>query len=230
MGVRTLGGLVALLLVGAGLGWALADVRTRPDPTGAAPRPLAASDPALPFTPPEKTKPDPDVDPLPTRLPLHEEQLGTRRQDGIVVAVPDGWERTTHADNRTATWVPADAPDGGGYTVRVALTPENRTLAQKVLTRPLELEQDSRVSDLEVLDSSLDTLTASFIISGYRRLTVIRWVSLDGDGLVDVEVAATGRLVDRAGMEALVLEMDRSLGRQPARSQNPGADTPSSTS
>lgn len=232
MGLRTLGGLLVLVLVGAGGGWAVADARTRPAPSGEAPRPVAAADPALPFTPPEKTRPDPAIDPLPARLPVHQEQLGGRR-GGVVVDVPDGWLRTTFPDNRTATWKPADAPaDGGGYTVRVTLTPENRTLEQKVLTRPIELEQQEGLTDLEVLDSSLDTLTASFILGGFRRLTVIRWVSLDGDGLVDLEIAATGRLVDQTGLESLVLQMDRGVARPPARDlrQNPGAATPSSTS
>lgn len=230
MGRRTLGMLLALVLVGAAGGWAWAESTSAPRRSGQAPQPVAASGPAYPFTPPEKTRPDPDVDPLSTSLTFHREQFGTPRDGGVVLDVPDGWLRTTLADSRQLTWKPADAPASGGYIVRLSLTEENRTLEQKVATRPIELEQQEGLTDLEVLSSSLDTLTASFILQGYRRLTVIRWVSLDGDGLVDVEVAASGRLVDQAGLEALVLEMSQSIERLPdRRRQKPGAATPSST-
>ena len=101
--------------------------------------------------------------------------------------------------------------------------------------RPAELRRDDLVSDLRILGKSFDTLKASFIFQGYRRLTVIRWVSFGG-GLVDLEIAATGRLIDEAGLEALVAKIDQEVRPQPLptnatdeASQNPGAATSSRT-
>ncbi len=230
MALRTLGSILALALLGGVAGWTWAESAAEPRRTGAAPQPVAASGPALPYTPPEKTRPNPDDDPLAPSLSFHPEEFGAAQRGGVVVDVPDGWLQTTYSDRRTVTWKPSNAPGSGGYVVRLTLAQENRTLEQKVATRPIELEQQAGLTDLEVLGTSLDTLTASFILDGYRRLTVIRWVSLDGDGLVDVEIAATGRLVDQAGLESLVLEMSGSLERRSDDGpQKPGAETSSST-
>lgn len=227
VGVRGSLLLVLLLIAGGAGGWAYAEQTSSPSISDVAPTPLAAADPAIPYTPPEKTKPDPEIDPLPTSLPTHDEKVGTPGIGGVIVPVPDGWVRTRYADPRIAKWT---LPDGvsGGYTFRVQLLDENRTVGQKVDVRPRELRGDPAVSDIRVLDKSFDTLKASFILSGYRRLTVIRWVSFSG-GLADVEIAATGRLQDENGLEALVATIDREIRLQPER-QKPGASTPSRTS
>lgn len=219
--------LLLLLLAGGAGGWAYAASRDGPVVSDAVPSPVAASGPEIPYTPPEKTRPDPEDPPLPTRLSFRDERLRTPGRGGIVVPVPVGWSRTVEADGSVAKWRPPNAPEAGGYIARVTLLEENRTLAQKVATRPIELQAQAGLTDLEVLSTSIDTLKASFILEGYSRVTVIRWVSLDGDGLVDVEVAATGRTIDEAGMDALVLEMANGVRRQP---QKPGAATPPRTS
>lgn len=230
VGVRGTVLLLLTLLVGGAAGWAFAEQGDEPAVSEVAPAPVAAADPAIPYTPPEKTKPDPALDPLAGSLPSHDEKLGSPRDGGVIVPVPNGWARTTFADGRQATW---RLPDGqaGGYTFRVQLLDENRTVNQKVTVRPLELQADGSVLDLEILETSFDTLKASFIFEGYRRLTVIRWVSFSG-GLVDLEIAATGRLIDEAGLEALVAKIDQEVRRQPLpekATQKPGAATSSST-
>ena len=45
-------------------------------------------------------------------------------------------------------------------------------------------------------------------------LQVVRWVSFDGAG-IDVEIAASGRLIDQPGLEALVARMATAVHRQP---------------
>ncbi|MGZ5399561.1 MAG: hypothetical protein ACXWDL_01860 [Nocardioides sp.] len=231
MGVRATVLLLLAVLVGGAAGWVTAERTSGPVVSDTAPRPVAA-DPALPFSPPEKVKPNPDLAPLSETLPMHDERVGTPRDGGIVVPVPSGWEMTTFADDRQAKWSLPDGP-AGGYALRVQILDENRTVSQKVAVRPLELEADDSVSDLEIVETSFDTLTASFIFDGYRRLTVIRWVSFSG-GLVDVEIAATGRLVDEGGMEALVARIAQEVRPQPLperkQAQKPGAPTSSSTS
>jgi ribosomal protein L28 len=45
-------------------------------------------------------------------------------------------------------------------------------------------------------------------------LQVVRWVSLDGS-TVDVEISASGRVIDQPGLEALVARMATGVRRQP---------------
>lgn len=231
MGFRGIVLVLLLLLAGGAGGWAWADATSGPVVSEATASPVPAADPRLPYTRPEVTRPDPETPPLATQLSFHEERLGTPRRGGVLVPIPDGWVRTSYADKDTATWRPPDAPAAGGYVVRVTLLDENRTLQQKVATRPIELQSQQGLTDLEVTGTSLDTLKANFILEGYSRYTVIRWVSLDGDGLVDVEIAASGRQIDEAGMESLVVEMAGDVARQPQddQDQKPGADTASRT-
>lgn len=230
MGARGTVLLLLAVVVGGAAGWTYAEQRAQPRVAETAPAPVAAADPAIPFTPPEVTKPDPDIDPLAESLPTHDEKLGSPRAGGVILPVPNGWARTNLAEGRAATW---RLPDGlpGGYTFRVQLLDENRTVSQKVRVRPAELRGDALVSDLDILEKAFDTLKASFIFQGYRRLTVIRWVSFSG-GLVDLEIAATGRLIDEAGLEALVDRIDQAVRPQPLpkqAAQKPGAATSSST-
>lgn len=230
VGVRGIVLLLLAMVVGGAAGWTYAESGSEPVVSTASPSPIGA-DPALPFSPPEKVKPNPDIDPLPETLAMHDEKVGAPRAGGVVVPVPDGWERTTFAgDPLAAKWTLPDGPVGG-YTFRVQVLDENRTVEQKVDVRSLELAADSSVSDLEVAETSFDTFKASFLFDGYRRLTVIRWVSFTG-GLVDVEIAATGRLDDEAGLEALVARIAQEVRRQPVPKktrQKPGAETSSST-
>lgn len=223
--------MLLLALVGGAAGWAYGEHREQPRISESAPAPVAAADPKIPFTPPEKTRPDSDLPPLPRQLATHEEQLGRPKQGGVVVPVPNGWERVTFADSVQARWTPPTGPADGGYVLRVQVLEESRTLSQKVGARAFELEDDPAVSDFELLASTVDTLKASFILNGYRKLTVIRWVSFDGN-LADVEIAVTGRLIDEPGMDALVARIATEVRRQRpgAPAQKPGAATSSSTS
>ncbi len=213
MGVRGTVLLLLLALAGAAAGWAYAEQISAPGISRAVPAPLAASDPAIPFTPPEKTRPNSKLEPLSQQLATHDEMLGKAKVGGVVVPIPDGWERVTFADGVEARWSPPGAPPGS-YVLRVQVLDEPRTLSQKVGVRAFELEDDPSVSDFELLGTTLDTVKASFILGGYRKLTVIRWVSFDGSR-ADVEIAATGRLVDEPGMDALVARIARDVRRQP---------------
>lgn len=231
MGARGLGLVLVFALVGGAAGWAYGEQYGRPSISETAPAPVAAADPSIPFTPPEKTRPDSDLPPLTAQVATHDERLGTPKQGGVVVPVPNGWERVTFADSVQARWTPANAPSAGGYALRIQVLDEARTLSQKVGARAFELEADPSVSDFELLGSTVDTLKASFILDGYRKLTVIRWVSFDGN-LADVEIAATGRRIDEPGMDALVARVATEVRRQrlPQTSpQKPGAATSSKT-
>ena len=209
---------VALALLGglAGYGWAASRADVVLD--GSAPRPVEASGPAVPFTPPEKVNPDSDLPPVPVSLDVVTARIGTPKQGGIEVPVPADWERTDLTGGIQARWAAPGGPDGA-YTVRVQVVDQPRSLAQAVAERAAALPLDPRVADVEILQQTGDTLIASFILSGYRMLQVVRWVGFDGTS-TDVEIAASGRLIDQPGLEALVARMATAVRPQPPERPN----------
>lgn len=204
MSVRGLGLLLLLSLLGGAAGWAYADSTSDPSFSRRPATPVTASDPSVPYTPPEKVRPDSELPPLATGVTMTDQELGPSRRGGVVLPVPVGWERT-NLSSRESRWAPVGNP-AGGYSVRVAVVDLRRSLSQVVAERAVALPLDPRISDLEILGQQGDTLRASFILDGFRRLQVTRWVSLDGVG-VDLEISATGRLIDEQGLEALVARM-----------------------
>lgn len=210
MSARGLGLVLLLLVLGVVGGYTYADLAGSTPSSDAAPTPLVASDPALPFTPPEKVNDDSDLPPVGVAIATHEETLGPPR-DRVVVPVPREWDRVELGSHEARWTAPGNPP--ASYSVRVALLDENRSLAQQVAQRAAALPIDPTVTDVEIHDTSGDTLRATYVQSGYRRLSIIRWVSFSG-GTADVEVAATGRLIDQAGLEELVARMASGVRRQ----------------
>ena len=227
MGVRGPLLLLLLLLVAGGVGgWTYAESASDPTLSDTAPSPVAAADPAIPYTPPQKTRPDSDVPPLPVSFVTHDEKVGVPGEGGVVVPVPDGWVRI---DLRTgeARWEPPGDLDGG-YGVRVQVVDLQRTLAQVVAERVAALPYTPGLTNLEILDEGGDTLQASYILAGYSKLQVIRWLSFDGNG-IDLEISATGRTIDGPGMEALVSKIATEVYRQQPHEPRPGSTLAPST-
>ncbi|HEX6150713.1 hypothetical protein [Nocardioides sp.] len=220
MGARGLGLLLLLALLGGTAGWAWAEVSGEPTASQAVPEQPAAQDPAVPYTPPEVTSPDSDLPPLSQQLTAHDEKLGVPGQGGVVVPVPNGWERTDLREGE-ARWTPPGDPPGS-YSVRAQVVDMQRSLAQAVAERAASLPGDPRISDLRILDQGVDTLRAEFILNGYRRFQVTRWVSFDGNG-IDVEISATGRLIDELGLDALVAKLATEVFRQQPHDRRPGS-------
>ena len=226
---RATGGVVLLAALGIAGGYLYASTSAGAPAAAGVPRQITASNPALPFTPPEKVNDDSNIPPLPTTLPTHIEKLGKPGHGGVAVPIPDGWIHTVLSPQEE-NWRPADVATGG-YGVRIAVVDLRRSLAQVVAERAAALPFDPRLSDLQIIDESIDTLRASFILGGYRKLQITRWVSFDSNG-IDLEISASGRLIDEQGMESLVANISSEATRLPApRSQaDGGARTPSATS
>lgn len=226
VGVR---GTVLLLLAGltgGAAGWAYAESSSDPVISTASPNPIAAAEPSVPDIPEGSYRPDVDLPAVPSQLETRPVTIGLPRDDGILVPAPVGWDRT-YLPGLESKWS-APGPAKGSYGVRVKrIIGENRTRPQKVAELEAALPFDPLVSELDVLDTSADTLRAYFTLDGYRRFNIVRYVSFEGH-LVDVEISATGRVQDQAGLEALVATMATGV-RPQLPAQKPGADTSSRT-
>jgi len=226
VGARGLGLLLLLAILGGAAGWAYADQGAEPTISRAVPVPLSASDPALPFTPPEVTKPDSDLPPLPVSYSTTDQKLGPPGDGGVAVPVPNGWDRFNFADGYQARWTAPGNPSGS-YSIRVQVLDVPRSLEQMVAARAAELPLDDRIEDLDIPSGQTgDTLRATFILDGYRRLQITRWLTFDGNG-IDLEISATGRLIDDRGLQALVSKVATEVFRlQPHEPREGSLATP----
>lgn len=78
---------------------------------------------------------------------------------------------------------------------------ETQSIASMPGQRRYALNRDPSIARLEVLSQTSDGLTFTFVQQRYARASVVRWVSLDDDDTPEIEIAVTGRLIDRPGME-----------------------------
>ena len=195
---------VVVLLAAAGVtaGVVVAD-RNADEPVSVEDAVPVAGTPALPTTPPITVKPDPDTPPLARSVATHREKI----KDGprtMQLPVPNGWLRT---DSASAVWswtVPGQPTNT--FFMRVSLPSGDfpRTLTAARDARIAQLESAEAVKELEVDDASADTLEATYVLDGYRRVTFERFLSLSGGDTVEAVVTLIGRTVDRDGMAALL--------------------------
>ncbi len=195
--------MLLFILVGGGAGFGVSTLLDRPAPATGTPQPLAAANPSYPYTPPLEVLPDP-TEPGPLQAPFktHEDTLGGG-PFAVTFPVPVGWQRTNTAPGE-ARWTLRDNPRNT-YSVRVELVgSQTRTPSNMISLRVSDLQSAPAISDFRSLDVSDNQLIFSFVQVQHRKVSVIRWVSPRGGTNAEVEIAATGREVDRGGLEALV--------------------------
>lgn len=200
---RGLGALLLLIVVGAGAGFGVGTLLDRPPAAAGTPRPMVASGPAYPYTPPVEVLDDP-TEPGPLRAPFdtHEDTLGGG-PFAVTFPVPVGWVRTNTNPGEARWTLPGNPPDT--YSVRVELVgSQTRTPEQQISLRISDLQSATGISDFRVVDQTDDQLIFTFVQDQHRKISVIRWVSPRGGSNAEVEIAATGRLPDRSGLEDLV--------------------------
>lgn len=199
MGWRGLGVLLLVAAVGGGAGIALGFQQRPSVATDGAAEPVPAESPSVPVDPPPSVAPDPDYPPMPTELRTHEELVGDDAF-GVVVPVPNGWEKF-QVGPAELRWTPPDNPDHT-YSVRV----------ENVFSQRLAIEQimDDRIESLSTLPGytleqrNSDTVIFKYVDeSSHERLQMLRWISPRATGTAEAEISIVGREVDRAGMRDL---------------------------
>lgn len=162
--------------------------------------PVAAS-PSVPTDPPVEVLPDPSTPPLRAALPTHREKVG---QDpfALELPVPDGWSRS---NSRSGIWtwtVPANPQNT--YLLRVTLPSGFTTIPTALDNRIAALAGATGIQEFDLESRTVDTFTATYVLDAHRRLTMERYLSLDGSQTVYASLALVGREVDREGMAALL--------------------------
>jgi hypothetical protein len=210
MGWRVLGTAVVLLAVGVAGGYAVGQ-RTEPEPRSAAdPAPL----PASPMPTPQEFEvlPDPDEPALEPGLPgeTHDLRL-TKRGAGISIQAPVGWIENRQPN--TATWTYIATNVSNTYYLRVSLliarqSPEVAKSAR--VTALLSSEKDGNLQDLQFTAQTPDSLEATYIFEGHRKVTAERFVG-DDNNIAIADVAVIGRVVDTEGIRDLLAKVADSV-------------------
>lgn len=202
-----LGAVTGLTGIGVLAGFLTGDL-TQPDlpTTAVAPRPLL-------------TIPSPNVTPAPTRPPaLDPDSLDFRTQDvpgtevSLTVRAPEGWDLVVlrYQPLEARFRIPSDS--GRTYDLRAEQVPGTLTPDRAAKEREAQLRGND-TPDLLVLGRNSGTVTSDGLRRRYSELVytytevrsrrsllvILRWV----DG---VELSATGRTMDRAGLEVVIAE------------------------
>jgi len=220
MAWRGTGALLALAVVGGGVGYAAAAL-TADQPAGSAPVPLVAASPSYPQAVPITTLPDPDFPALLPGVTLHDIHLGDQTY-GIDVRTPLGWRRNTTGVQGEWAWAPPGAPLNT-YVLRIKLVGNMRLdLEPAILERIDRLAAAASVKRFTLEAQGADSFTATYLqvnpdepdlLQGYLRLTMERYLTLPNASGAQVEVAVTGRLTDRAGLASLLEQVSNSVTR-----------------
>lgn len=199
MRVRWIGLTLALVLVGAGVGYALGELRHE-RPTTFAAEPVPASSPSYPAIP-VLVLPDPDVPPLQPGLSLNQVTVGTAPYD-FSLPVPEGWLRSNPA---SAEWHWYPPPDfiKNSYFIRVKLLGNQfLPVAAARDARLNALENAEDVRDLHVESRDANTLVTNYVADQHRRISMESFIP-DSLGNAYASIALIGREQDRAGLTDL---------------------------
>lgn len=211
MGVRGLGAVLALALVGAAGGFAVGNV-LRAEPTAVAEAtPVPASSPSLPVDPERPFAPDIDYPPLQPGLTYKRHTLGASPFEWAYSA-PTDWA-PYQEDTEEIRWRPPDEPVVGGFSMRVKRTTEHKSKSDMVAQKLAAML--AGYDDVEVLGRTDDLLSFSYrdATRNTRRFNTFRWFSVPGETEARFEMSVVGREVDRAGLADLLEQVSRSVAK-----------------
>ena len=154
---RGLAVLVALVVIGAGTGYAMSVQDYRSVGSGVA-DPVAAEGPSLPVDPPTQAAEDPDDLPLEPGIAMTAGSLGAG-DFMITFPVPAGWRTNTNATNEAKWKRPGTSNDS--YVMRIEqITSQDVTIEQAVDNRVARLYAEQ--TGVEILDRGPNSLEYTY--------------------------------------------------------------------
>lgn len=211
MGMRGLGAVLALVLLGTAGGFGAARLLRDAPAAFSAAAPVPASDPSIPVDPEEAFAPDIDYPPLEASLAYRRHTLGDPPY-AWAYAAPRGWVPTTEGLDEVR-WRPADEPTVGGFSLRVKLVNQHASTSAMVAQKLAAMQ--AGYDDVEVLGQTQDLLSFSYREPDTDRLrfNTFQWFSVPGQDEADFEMSVVGREADRAGLDDLQEQVQRSIGK-----------------
>ena len=212
MGMRGVGAVLALVLVGVVGGYVASDL-LRDEPTVVRDvAPVPASDPSIPVDPKRPVAPDIEYPALEPGLEYERHTLGAPPFVWAYRA-PRDWLPTIEGFQEIR-WRPADEREDGGFSLRVKLTNEHKSPAAMVEQKRAAML--SGYDDVQILGRTQDLLSFSYRdpVRDRLRFNTFRWFGSPGDSTT-FEMSVVGRRVDRAGLDDLLEQVSRGVAQQP---------------
>lgn len=204
MRVRWIGLTLALVVIGAAVGYGAGAMREDEVVAFADPHPVPARHPAIPFIPVD-VLPDPDtLPPLATGLALKPRTLGDAPFD-LTLPIPRRWLQTNPTSGAWNFYPPPGAEGTANtYFIRVRLVGNNFRLVEAARDQRLaDLDNAAEVEDLVVERMRPGGFVANYVAEGYRRFSHEEFVDSPGSPFAYASIAIIGRAVDREGMADL---------------------------
>jgi hypothetical protein len=193
--------LVALVVLGAGSGYAAAaQIRDTTIGVGV-PAPVPAERPELPIEEPRPLTPDPDDPPLLPGIAMTTSTLGAGKFE-ISFPAPVGWSTNANATNEWKWKKPGTS--NNTYVMRIEqIDSQDITIEDAIDIRIERLRAEQQ--DVVIRDRGADTLEYTYRSNeGNARHSFMRWLDLDESGQADVEIVVHGREVDVDGARDLI--------------------------
>lgn len=209
------GAVVAVVLVllavaaGGAAGWELG---RRPGRLADA-APVAAVSPAVPSWAPYAV--DSTAPPLATGLTYQHEKTIDSGANRWLVDLPTGWvivKDPSNTPGSEASFKPRDALHAG-YKLRVKGLHTDLTPTQM---RDQRIDQVSGLANFTLAGTTSDSVDFTYRLEteNLQRRNLVRWIAAPGQTSAGLEVAVSGRMIDKAGLDALLAHVADSA--QPA--------------
>lgn len=203
---------VACVVVGGTLGYAVGGSASDTGPPSYTPAPVSAS-PSLPVDVISPYAPDSGLPPLSTNLQYVHATVGAAGLSQWRIAVPKGWGAVPAFPAGTVLWRPPSLP---GYHVRAEPLGGRESIADHMSWQETNMPPGTVVEHKNATTVWFDYRDPQ---SNLHRFNYFTWVPVPGTDIAGLEISVAGRAVDIPGLNALMRRV-RDSAQQMLGAQN----------